>query len=113
MDCRASRRARRRRRDDSPRAPRFATDVDARAAGRQRFVVGNIPSNFGLPSQENRLAGEFREFVARIVPPPTGDASKLAFEVVNSAVKTIEVGGTPARDLFDFCFFTLAPPTDN
>ncbi len=70
------------------------------------FVIGNVPSNFGLPGAENRAAGEFREFITRI-DASSGDASKLTFDVISSAAKAIEVGGTPARDLFDFCFFTI------
>lgn len=72
------------------------------------FVVGNVPSNFGLPGDESRVAGEFREFITRI-DASSGDAGTLSFDIINSAVKTIDVAGTPARDLFDFCFFTITP----
>lgn len=75
--------------------------------GENVFVVGNVPSNFGLPGNELRTAGEFREFITRI--DAGSDAAHLSFDILNSAVKTIEVAGTPARDLFDFCFFTIQP----
>lgn len=99
--------------DEEQGFPEDATDQyrvlnveTAQLAGDGIFVVGNVPSDFGLPGQENRRAGEFREFIARI-DAPTGDAGALAFDVVNSAAKTIQEGDAPARDLFDFCFFTV------
>jgi len=74
--------------------------------GDDLHVIGNVPSNFGFPDNPNHKAGEFREFVARL-DTSSGDPSRLGIVLINSATKTVEIGGSPARDLFDFCFFTI------
>jgi len=67
-------------------------------------VLGNVPAGFASGEGE-AVPGRFREFVVRIVPAEEG--GPLGFDVINSAVRTIAVDGAPARDIFDFCFFTV------
>lgn len=76
-------------------------------SGEHVFVLGHVPGDFGLPDHADRQAGEFREFIVAIHPGPAGQPDQLNFDVVNSAVKSVAVNGAPARDYFDFCFFTL------
>lgn len=92
--------------EDATDQYRFINVNTAQLSGDDIFVVGNVPSDFGLPGHETRRAGEFREFIARI-DASGGDPDALGFDVVNSAAKTLHAGNAPARDVFDFCFFTV------